>query len=1140
MPKKRYASNGSSNGNGELSITNNNSVTKQEALANRFYEMVSNEYSSREALIKRYMDPRRSINDECGYPTTADISVELYDEMYDREAVAARVVDIESEECWQITPKVMEDDNPENETEFEKAFNLLGSELRGSTHYKQSEGSLIWEMLERVDKLSGIGHFGVVLLGLDDGQDLDKPALMKDDKKKVTKEQKLLFMRVFNESLVQISQYEQDMKSPRYGQPTLYDITLNDPDEYSGERLGVGGTQTVSVHWSRIIHIADSLKSSEIFAIPRQRPVWNRLLDLQKIYGAGAEGYWKGAFPGLTFTTAPSGTGQVKINHTEVKEAAERYFNTHQRSLIGEGMEINSLAPQVVDFTTQVDTILTNICIRLGIPKRIFLGSERGELASGTDQDTWKERIQKRRERYLTPRVVVPFVDRLILLNILPEPGEDGYRIEWSEADNTSPQDKATLAQTRVTAMASYIGGGLDVLMSPMDFLVREMGYDEDDAQEILEETLAHMQEAMPDEEITTVGRNPPPPELGMEGGDDDGKGGPPKDKVPTKGNGQSFDNKTKGGNKKSKKAVAKEAGLMGKKQAQARDKKKLAKNQHVENHPTGHDESSHGNWAKAQKASGLTGERVQFANGKTGTIKRTIPRYLKGEVPNVIVQLDGLSGGKGEQQAEVADLRKSDTPDPVQPKWKEKLPKPEIKKGLGKSETSKRVKSVMASAGMSRNIIKKAILPATLHIRENQGSTLEQIAEAIGDNPKRLGKVLKQVPRNLLGGHDGQWFLGEDLVENSFEPHVDNHLEKSPKKGKHKQGSHNPNGKKGGTATKKDDKKKGKDEKKETKYLVVDPTLDADGDGITDASRVGVAGMDVPPPPPIGRMKNLTKEEETYEKIFIDAFEADPDGMAGVFLEEVRRVAKEKGKPLKFETDGAKMMTKLWQGEIGPERAARRARYNVPLHATANAIAKRAFVKGLDELKKGDEVLVTVGGVGAGKGFALKMVPEVQEMLTNTKVVWDSAGDQNATENPWIQKEASKRGLKVTYVHVDADPRNSWANPDFGVVKRAKNPEDGRMVDGHVFADSYAIGNKNHQKFYEKHKDNKDVKFVFLKSRVGSITQVDSIPASSLNLKSENLLKFAHETIDTVKPPAHIKDGATIGKRLWGFITGE
>lgn len=203
-------------------------------------------------------------------------------------------------------------------------------------------------------------------------------------------------------------------------------------------------------------------------------------------------------------------------------------------------------------------------------------------------------------------------------------------------------------------------------------------------------------------------------------------------------------------------------------------------------------------------------------------------------------------------------------------------------------------------------------------------------------------------------------------------------------------------------------------------------PKVDADRnrDGVTDAARVGVPANQVPPPPPVGRLPNLTKGERRVESSFMRAYEKNPDKVAGDFRVLVHN-ARKPGEPPTFGTDDAKALTRAWSHKDPVTRAKNRATLNTALHQTANAIAKRAFVHELDTLKKGDEILVTVGGCGSGKGFALKNVPEALSMKSRSKVVWDSAGDQNATENVWIQREAEKRGLKVNYVFVHADPRN-------------------------------------------------------------------------------------------------------------------
>lgn len=317
-------------------------------------------------------------------------------------------------------------------------------------------------------------------------------------------------------------------------------------------------------------------------------------------------------------------------------------------------------------------------------------------------------------------------------------------------------------------------------------------------------------------------------------------------------------------------------------------------------------------------------------------------------------------------------------------------------------------------------------------------------------------------------------------------------------------------------------------------------PMVDADPnhDGVTDRARVGVPAFAVPPPPKkIPRIPGLKGVAAKSEEHFASEFEKDPQKLIDDAVIMFTAMA-EPGSPATFETDACKNLSPYWKSlelnENLEQRSKNRATLNTSLHQTANAIAKNAFLKHLDTLPEGSEILVTVGGCGAGKGFALKGVPQALELKKRAAVVWDSAGDQNATENPWILQEARKRGHKVSYVYVHSDPKVSWADPGRGVVKRAGDPNDGRMVDAMVFADSYAIGAKNHAAFAAKHATDSDVTCVFLKNGNPPILS-GTMPPEALTIDRYELAKFAVDTIhNSPDIPEHVRQGALAGTTLW------
>lgn len=612
-------------------------------------ELVANAIQMRNELLKSWLDPRRNIDKECGYPETDILTSSAYKDLYDREPIAERVVKVMPNECWNTQPTIVEDEDSTEDTAFEKAFKELGQSLNGSSYHQDAEGGNIWGYLHRLDILSGIGHFGVMLMGFDDGKNLQEPvegamvvnvgqpnrvrapnqvktllskkivynyhrepiqdcylteneektlSELKDlsEQEKLTINQlreqrtailnarglannvkkasrkstnnakksnsatgesgfsgvrqgdikvpgvvgtdtnydqaygalspfnpmgsmagtdqqyfgvqfgaseqpanapakpglKLLFLRPFDESLVQVVRYEWNVMNPRFGQPVMYRITLNDPrEQHSGIGLPMA---TVFVHWSRVIHVADNLNSSEIFGVPRMRPVLNRLLDLLKIYGGDAEGYWRGAITGLSLETHPQLGGDVTIDMADVRTQVENFYNGLQRALGFTGMSAHTLAPSVVDPSSHIDKQIEAICICLGIPKRVFMGSERGELASGQDDAKFNDRIKGRQVGHITPHIIVPFIDRLINVGVLPEPkatGKEGprqgYSVRWPDLDSTTERDKSQIAVAKTQAMAAFVSGNVEAIMPLQDFYVRILGMTKEEAMAVIE-----------------------------------------------------------------------------------------------------------------------------------------------------------------------------------------------------------------------------------------------------------------------------------------------------------------------------------------------------------------------------------------------------------------------------------------------------------------------------------------------------------------------------------------------------------------------------------------------------------------------------------------------------------------------------
>jgi uncharacterized protein len=469
---------------------------------------------TRATFMRRALDGKRDLDTECGYPDV--ITTSMYKVMFDRNDIAARVVEVFPDESWKVDPEIYEDENEDTETTFEAAVKTLVRDLN------------VYSYLHRGDILSGIGEFGVILLGFDDGKNLSEPVdgvdaeriiFEPEIKKPVSQQQKedgterrppfrggdpqeppddsdaeatevpeakrkLLYMRVFDQSFVTVSKYETDQNNPRHGRPVLYQVTMGDVTK------GFTETTNTDVHWTRIIHLADNCEGNEVYGKPRMKSVFNRLLDVRKLLGGSAEMFWKGAFPGYSFEVNPDIASEVVFDDKvkqELRGEFANFSNGLERFMATKGVAVKSLSPQVSEPTAHLDAQINAICVKLTVPRRVFEGSERGELASSQDSESWDKRMERRQDKYNGPCIVRPFYDRLIMAGVLPMPENPaGYKCWWPPLSKPSDTEQAEVAAKITEALAKYVAGGVATLVPPLEYMTNVLKMKLEVAQAIL------------------------------------------------------------------------------------------------------------------------------------------------------------------------------------------------------------------------------------------------------------------------------------------------------------------------------------------------------------------------------------------------------------------------------------------------------------------------------------------------------------------------------------------------------------------------------------------------------------------------------------------------------------------------------
>lgn len=426
-------------------------VVQQSDKERREFMLMRNELTTRSELLSSMLNVGKDINFSCGYPNF--ITISDYKGLYDREGLAQRVVNLLPKGSWSINPEIKEGEETE-ETEFEKQWKKLEKEFQ------------IYSYLQRVDVLSGIGRFGVLLLGLSDGLDLDQPVIGTN----LT----LLYLRPFDESVVEVLKKETDITNPRFGFPTQYSIQFEDTSQ-----LNTTVSKTKTVHWTRVLHVADNLETSEVFGVPRMKPVYNRLLDVRKILSGSGEMFWKGAFPGYALEIDKT-IKNPTLDATSIRAEFLKYSSGLQRYIALEGVTAKSLDPQVSDPGPHLKAQLEYIALTMEIPLRIFLGSEQAKLASTTDKETWNDRLANRQESYVDPRIIRRLITMFMAYGIL---SEAEYKVIWADLNTPTDKDKAEVGEITAKAMALYVNSGMSSLIGPKEFFIHVLGFSETEAE---------------------------------------------------------------------------------------------------------------------------------------------------------------------------------------------------------------------------------------------------------------------------------------------------------------------------------------------------------------------------------------------------------------------------------------------------------------------------------------------------------------------------------------------------------------------------------------------------------------------------------------------------------------------------------
>lgn len=375
------------------------------------------------------MDGKRNLNEVYGYEE--NLQFDDYFAMYKRSGIANRMLISVPRSCWRDGATVtINDEGAKNKPVLEEELATL-----------KDRGLFI--KLERADILNRIGSFSVLFIGIPDGLTADQPIgtgspEQLDD----------VYFMPFGESSVTISKWVIDPTEPRFGLPLQYTLTPRTQDFGEKETTTI---QSITAHWSRVVHMAEGALTSDIYGQPYLEPIFNRVQDWNKTVGGGAEAYFRNAVGKFALEVDKEAQGILTPEaKTALKEEVEAFTNNMQNYMRLAGMKAKPLSSPHQDPKGTADTILMELTAYSGIPKRILTGEGGGQLAGNEDKESYNAIVGDRQNQVCE----LWFMDAL---GILDEAGmielPDDFSIDWPVVETLNEKDKSEIMKNMADAI---------------------------------------------------------------------------------------------------------------------------------------------------------------------------------------------------------------------------------------------------------------------------------------------------------------------------------------------------------------------------------------------------------------------------------------------------------------------------------------------------------------------------------------------------------------------------------------------------------------------------------------------------------------------------------------------------------------
>lgn len=429
------------------------------------------------------MTPKHDHYRDFGYPEQLSFD-QLY-RMYSRNGIAAAGVDKTIRKTWQDNPFLLEQERDGSqkgeakETQLEKELRQRFDDLR------------LWARLAEADRMSMVGAYAGVILRFADNQQFSQPVTAVPGGLDGLVE----IIPAWQGQLI-VNEWDTNERSETYGQPKMFHFNESAVDNARQQ------PRNIAIHPDRVLIWS---RDGTVNGYSALEPGYNSLVDMEKVRGAGGEGFWKNAksAPVLQMDKEAKPDQMAKAMGVTVDELADKmndqvadYNAGFDQLLMLMGMEAKALSVTLPSPEHFYGIALQDFAASINMPVKVLVGMQTGERASQEDADEWAQTNMSRRANQTLPNVM-SLVKRLEKVGILPE--NDWY-LDWADLTEASMSEKIDRASKMADVNQKM---GTNVYVFTDDEIRAAVGY------EPLSDSAKYRDDASDPEAIAAAGGNP-------------------------------------------------------------------------------------------------------------------------------------------------------------------------------------------------------------------------------------------------------------------------------------------------------------------------------------------------------------------------------------------------------------------------------------------------------------------------------------------------------------------------------------------------------------------------------------------------------------------------------------------------------